>query len=208
MKTEFKGLTQSTIKLLNKEENVDVDFKREGIESEDIVAFANSKNGGVILIGVDEIKDEPGKVIKGKIVGTKVGDPEKLKIINKATDCLPPIQVKITYENIDDLPIIKVIIPSGPFRPYCTRRGVYKTRVNGRNAPLDPDQLFEIFFEREGKKFIERFQEATKGLMNELNKLVENFEVAEKKISDSLEGISSSADEAESNSMDTQSTVD
>lgn len=77
MKTEFKGLTQSTIKLLNKEENVDVDFKREGIESEDIVAFANSKNGGVILIGVDEIKDEPGKVIKGKIVGTKVGDPEK-----------------------------------------------------------------------------------------------------------------------------------
>lgn len=201
MKTEFQNITPETAKLLDKEEGTDVDFKVDGIDAEDIVAFANSKNGGVILIGVEEIKDGLGRV-RGKVVGTRVGDNEKLRIINKALDCLPPIQVNIIYENISDKPIMRVEIPRGAYRPYCTKKGVYKTRNDGRNQALTSDQLFDIFLEREYKSFIDKFKEATKELKDDVTEIASQLEGTEHRITTALDHIESSVGSAESDAYD------
>ncbi len=201
MKTEFQNITTETKKLLNKEEGTDVDFKVEGIDSEDIVAFANSKNGGIVLIGVEEVKDELGRV-RGNVIGAKIGDTEKLKIINKALDCSPPIQVNIIYENVSDKPIIKVEIPRGPYRPYCTKKGVYKTRNDSRNQALTSDQLFEIFLEREYKTFIDKFKDATKELKDDVTEIAMQLENTEHRVTTALEHIGSSVGSAESDAYD------
>jgi len=48
MKTEYKNLSKKAKALLNREEDYEVDWKRgiNGLEAEDIVAFANSKKRG------------------------------------------------------------------------------------------------------------------------------------------------------------------
>jgi ATP-dependent DNA helicase RecG len=60
MKFQQKGKHKSMLsteevrKIINKEENLEIEFKESlsGLKSEDIVAFANSKGGGIILVGV------------------------------------------------------------------------------------------------------------------------------------------------------------
>ena len=66
---EYIEISPEAQKILDNEENFDVDFKRNGkVDPEDLVAFANSKNGGVILLGVDEFTNSNGRQ-KGKPVG-------------------------------------------------------------------------------------------------------------------------------------------
>jgi len=167
---EYKGLSQRAIQLLNTQENILVDFKRsiDGLKSRDLVAFANSKNGGAILIGVDEMDNENG-LQRGKVVGCVVNDEEKMKIVSKAQSCIPEIEIKIFIENIDQNPFFRIEIPSGKYKPYCTAKGIYMIRGDGRNNPLTPNNLLNIFLEEQGKEFIERFSYATKKLDQELS---------------------------------------
>ena len=62
-------LPVATKQLLSRPEGLEVDFKRdaEAVKQDDLVAFANS-GGGVILVGVDESKGRNG-VQKGIVVG-------------------------------------------------------------------------------------------------------------------------------------------
>jgi ATP-dependent DNA helicase RecG len=167
---EYKTLSKRVKQLLSCEEGYEVDWKSriKGLESEDIVAFANSKDGGAILIGVDEIKGGDGRQ-KSKIVGCQISDENKMKIKSKAQNCVPPIEIDIITENAADEPFYRIEIPSGNNKPYCTLKGVYKIRDDGNNQTLTPNKLLTIFIETESEIFLKRFKNAAKELEEVLN---------------------------------------
>ncbi len=184
--------------LLSKEEGYDVDFKREmkGIKPEDLVAFANSPVGGTILVGVDEGIDASGQQ-HGSIYGCPIGDKEKLTLLSKAGECRPPVGVEVFIENEDsDKPFYRIEIPSGPYKPYCTNKGIYQIRGDGRNNPITPEKLLDMYLELQGSAFIDRFKNATKELNDNLqqtkvqvNILNQNLESIKEKIDQNMKGI-------------------
>jgi ATP-dependent DNA helicase RecG len=226
------SISKITIKLLEKEEGYDVDFKRDrnGLKPEDLVAFANSPNGGNILIGIDEDFDIDGKQ-KGKIVGCRVSDTEKLAILGKASECRPPVDIEIFTENFDsDKPFYRIEIPSGQYKPYCTNKGLYLIRGDARNNPLTPEKLLDIFLEENGAEFIERFKYATSELntnlqkskdeiskldqnvgsmiekvKKDLSKMVSDMDTFSKRVHDQLDDIFSTAEEANESAYDANS---
>lgn len=182
------GLSERAKKLLNLEEGYDVDFKERlsGLDVEDLVAFANSPTGGAILIGVRETTDDTGRQV-GQVVGCDIGDQQKQSILNKAEECMPPIDIEVCVEETTEGSFYRIEIPSGPNKPYCTRKGIYKTRKDGRNAVLHPAQLLSIFLEQEGGRFIERFSQATSAFENQLNLMMADLEDMGAHLSQQLE---------------------
>ena len=160
-----KSITKRCKNLLAKEESYDVDFKLclKGLTVDDLVAFANSPTGGTILIGVDEDTNDIGRQV-GKVVGCKVGDNEKMIIMNKANECRPPVDITIFVENEDVNPFYRIEIPSGQFKPYSTPKGTYLIRGDGRNLALNRDRLLQMFLDEQGDTFLNRFKNATEDL--------------------------------------------
>lgn len=199
--------------LINKEESYDVEFKESisGLKSEDLVAFANSDKGGIILIGVKEDRTLGGRQ-KGQVIGTKITDGLKLSILDKAQSCRPAVNVQISVEEVDGAYIYKIHITSGTSKPYCTYSGIYKTRGDGRNRALYPTELLELFMEQEKNKFISNFRESTRDLEDILKEtkkgMLEELKSMESSIEDSLKGIYSSASSAEDSSSSVERTVD
>jgi len=204
-KLEYKGLSKRAKLLLSRQESYDVDFKRaiSGLDSEDFVAFANSRRGGTLLIGVDETETPDGRQ-RGKIVGCPVGDKEKLSIISRAESCIPAIEIKVIVENAGALPFFRIEIPSGPQKPYCTSRGTYKIRGDGINFPLTPQRLLTMFLESESQEFIEKFRDATEDLEQKLGRLFESSVTLEEVLSRTF----ASARNAESLADETSSASD
>ena len=169
---EYKTVRQSTKQLLGRSEGFDVDFKKQAdnLKAEEFVAFANSASGGSLLIGVDEEADAQGRQ-RGKIVGCRVDDEARLMIQNKASDCSPPIEVVVCVENTNDLPFLRVDIPSGDMKPYCTPGGRYMTRGDGRKLPLLPQELLTVFLQERAEEFAVRFREATSSLQSDIDTL-------------------------------------
>lgn len=170
-KRKYSGISTRAKVLLNKEESFDVDFKSNSeISIEDLVAFANSESGGTILLGVDEIENEDGTQ-KGKIIGCNVSDMNKLKIVNKANQCIPHIDISIHIENSKDKPFYRLEIPSSKNKPHCTQKGIYKTRGDGANKPLLPQELIRIYLDSESDNFLKKYSKATIEMRNELQNL-------------------------------------
>jgi hypothetical protein len=168
----FKGITKKCREYLNSGENNHIEYKLnvDGLSTDDLVAFANSDSGGTILFGVTEIEEKNGQQ-KGKIVGINITDENKQKIMNKVNNCTPLIEIELFYENILVKPIIRLEIPPGKNKPYCTQKGTYLIRGNARNNAIKPNELLEIFLENEYKTFLNRFKESTK----DINESVSNF---------------------------------
>lgn len=219
-KTEYENISEKTEMLLSKEEGFDVEFKESisGLDNSDFVAFANSDTGGTILIGIREDKRANGKQ-KPIIVGSPIGDDIKQSIISKAMSCIPPINTEVYYENVSDKPFIRIEIPAGENKPYCTQGGRYKIRRDGRSSGMRPSMIFNILIEKEYLKFSKRFKEATTELEKELTKLksnvgekmrelYDNLDKLEVKISESLNNIFSASRNAESISDETSSISD
>lgn len=190
-------------------EGIDVEFKESvgGVDSTDLVAFANSPEGGAILIGVHETKDENG-LQRGEPVGIAIGDDSKLKIINKAMSCVPPVHVEVFAENLSDKPFYRLEVPPGPLKPYCSSGGTYKLRVDGRIRPLHPEALLDLFLQREGTKFRERFAEATQQIVADLRSTLGSIEEIKGVVDQKLEGIGSTLEWAEFKVDDTASTIE
>jgi len=174
-----KWITKRCRNLLAKEESFDVDFKvcLKGLAVDDLVAFANSPTGGTILIGVDEDTNAIGRQV-GKVVGCKVGDNEKMIIMNKANECRPPVDITIYVENEDENPFYRIEIPSGQFKPYSTPKGTYLIRGDGRNLALNRDMLLQMFLDEQGDTFLNRFKNATEdlgGSVVETNRKLDTF---------------------------------
>jgi predicted HTH transcriptional regulator len=172
IKRESADLSDRTLAMISTAESANVDFKREasGVKSSDLVAFANSESGGTLLIGVDEFTDESG-LQKGQVVGCDVDDNTRLMMINKATDCVPSLEIQIFIENLADKPLMRVEVPSGRMKPYCTSRGEYSIRTEGRNRALYPEELLTIFMDREGDKFVSRFKDAVAQLEDRVDQV-------------------------------------
>ncbi len=141
-----------TKRLLARSEGLQVDFKRdaESVKPDDLVAFANS-GGGTILIGVDEIKGANG-IQRGKIVGCDVSDKERNKIVSRANSCRPAIPVTITIEFNGKQAIMRVDIQKGGL--HCTSNGTYKIHRDGQNDIIDPALMAEIIVKLERAKIL------------------------------------------------------
>ena len=170
-KRKYLSISTRAKVLLNKEESFDVDFKSNSeISIEDLVAFANSEIGGTILLGVEEIENEDGTQ-KGKVIGCDVSDATKLKIVNKANQCIPHIDISIHIENSKNKPFYRIEIPSSKNKPHCTQKGIYKTRGDGANKPLLPQELLRIYLDSESDNFLKKYSKATFEMRNELQNL-------------------------------------
>jgi len=180
MARAFKGYTGITKKLLSRGEGSDVDYKEilKGLTSDDLVAFANSELGGTILVGVKESIREDGSMF-GLPIGHAIGDGVEHQIRNKASQCVPAIKVSISFEGTSEKPIVRIKIPSGDSKPYCTNKGTYKIRDGNMNAAIHPPKLLQMFIVSETEIFTERFQENTRNLEKMtagIYKLIDNLE--------------------------------
>lgn len=193
-KTEFQGVTLRTRQMLASNENLSVDFKREanGVKSSDFVAFANAKEGGTLLIGVDEYTSSNG-LQRGKIVGCLVDDKARLALVNKALECTPSLEIQVYVENLKQRPFLRIEIPAQSNRPFCNSRGEYSIRANGRNRALYPSELLSIFLESESELFDHRFQgvagsledqvkQVNRAVSEQLINVSENIEQFEKQL--------------------------
>lgn len=207
-KQNFKTITSATQLLLDSGENDSVDYKRDikGLKSEDLVAFANSPNGGSILIGVEEI-EENGVTI-GRVVGCETSDQSRLNIVTKALNCIPPISITVTIENTKENPFFKIVIPESNLKPHCTLSGTYKIRKDNRNSVLTPEELLELFLEKEAKKFNRKFKKATKKLFKNIDSVNQSVSFMESTIVSSIQNISSTLEWTEMEASDAKSTID
>lgn len=207
--SEFKGISQRARRLLSRGEDRHVDYKRDvnGLHAEDLVAFANSSDGGAILIGVVEAKDGRGRQ-RGNPVGCPIGDNVKLQIMGKALSCSPPVQLEIFTENLNSNPFYRIEIPSGLQKPYATNNGTYKIREDARNAPLLPADLLRMFLEREVEEFRRRFSEATGDLETQVLEITNTVSEMEYTISSKIEDMTSSLGLTEYQVGEATSTID
>lgn len=194
----FKAISLRARNLLALEENLDVDFKKSlaGLDSEDLVAFANSKHGGAILIGVAEEKLSHGRR-RGRVVGCDVGDKERVGIVSRAHGCFPPIDIEVFIENLQSKrPFLRIEVAPGRDKPYCSSGGTYKIRGDGRNLPLVPSQLLQMFLENQSRDFVERFRQATTILDQKLVHLIRQAN----SLDNTLLGLEDGVSDAQSNS--------
>ncbi len=155
----FDGLSPRAEQLLNGTEGLTIDFKRnaKSVSADDLVSFANSTKGGVLLLGIEDAEDKEGRQV-GQIVGCEISDGMKLLITNKAFSCIPPVPIEIYIENSSNIPFYRIEISSGSNKPYCTAGGTYKVREDGRNKILQPSELLELFLDAASQQFTERFR--------------------------------------------------
>jgi ATP-dependent DNA helicase RecG len=122
--------------ILQEGEDYRHDFKEAVSDlAEDIVAFANS-SGGRILIGVAADRS---------IAGVADMDEAKSRVQNTAGHCDPPLSV--TFEEVGN--VLVVHVPEGTDKPYRCAKGFY-LRVGPNSQKLNRDQIVE-FLKAEGK---------------------------------------------------------
>lgn len=178
-----------TKELLEGEEGYDVEFKESvnGVKPKYFVAFANSKNGGTILVGVsEEAKDGQEPPV---VVGCNIGDRSKRKLITRAQNCRPPVDIEINEETLDGEDFYRIDIEPGNSKPYCTEKGKYKIRDDGNVKGLHPEELLEIYMEEESKKFLKRFEEATKDLVSDFESMEKRLSLFKERVNENLNEI-------------------
>lgn len=172
--------------MLSEGENHKVDFKKipDGISAEDLVAFANSEDGGQILVGVVETSLHGAQT--GEVRGCEVSDAAILQILNKASSCIPPVSVHVFIENLDSKPILRLNIPPSENKPHCTPKGIYCRREGTRTRPLHPGELLGIFLEKEARVFSARFEAAAEQITENISELESTLESTIKNMTDQL----------------------
>ena len=108
---------------------------------EDIVAFANTK-GGSILLGVKDDRT---------ITGERLTNDLKARINSIARNCSPPIQVKL--KQLGD--IVSIEVPHGEEKPYSCKSGYFR-RLDGTTQKMTNHELRIMFQEGETTPFEER----------------------------------------------------
>ena len=129
--------------LVQEGEGLTVEFKEHFTPriDEDIVAFANTK-GGVILLGVRDDRT---------VSGEKLTNDLKARINSIARNCNPPVQVKIKQlQNI-----IALEVPRGEEKPYNCSSGYFR-RLDGTTQKMTNHELRIMFQEHEKISFEEK----------------------------------------------------
>jgi len=129
--------------LVQEGEGLTVEFKEHYTPriDEDMVAFANTK-GGVILLGVRDDRT---------VSGEKLTNDLKARINSVARNCNPPVQVKIKQlQNI-----IAIEVPQGEEKPYNCSSGYFR-RLDGTTQKMTNHELRTMFQEHEATPFEEK----------------------------------------------------
>src|SRR3990172_4854280 len=132
------------IKILVQEgEGLTIEFKERFTAriDEDMVAFANTK-GGVILLGVRDNRT---------IAGEELTNDLKARINSIARNCPPPVQVKL--KQIQN--IIAVEVLQGDEKPYACGSGYFR-RLDGTTQKMSNHELRTMFQEHETTPFEEK----------------------------------------------------
>lgn len=193
-------MNADTLRMIDGEEGLIVEYKRsvDAVEQDDFVALANAK-GGTILIGVEE-KRKNGRQF-GSVVGCATGEENRRKLVNKASSCLPAVNIQITIEGSGSCKIFRVDVHESTQKPCCTQSGTYKIRKDGTNVAIDPELMTGMILERESKEFLSRFKAAGDSIIAELNKV-------KKALEDKLEDVELSAMEAADAARDASSSAE
>jgi len=126
-----------------------IELKRElndGLEKE-IVAFLNSREGGILYLGVDD---------NGRAIGVPQPDEVQLKIKDRLKNNILPSCMglfDIVQEVKEGYQILKITILSGPEKPYYLRKqgmsekGCY-LRVGSAAEPMSNRMIEDLFAKR------------------------------------------------------------
>ncbi len=128
---------------LHEGEGLTVEFKEKFSShiDEDIVAFANTK-GGTLLLGVRD---------NGVVVGERLTNDLKGRINSIARNCKPSISVNVSQnENI-----VAIEVPEGSEKPYSCGSGYYR-RLNGNTQKMSHDEIRVMFRENDVVSFEEK----------------------------------------------------
>src|SRR3990172_12465960 len=129
--------------LIKEGEGLTVEFKEHFTPriDEDIVAFANTK-GGVILLGVRDDRT---------VSGEKLTNDLKARINSITRNCNPPVQVRIKQLHT----IIAIEVPQGEEKPYSCSSGYFR-RLDGTTQKMSNHELRIMFRENEKISFEEK----------------------------------------------------
>ena len=132
-------LVNELLEIVNNGENFYIEFKEEQIKSKDlgeeIVAFANSE-GGTILIGVSDDKN---------IVGTQ-DDKIEEKIMNICrNNVIPNIIPNFEIVETNNKKVVVLTIPKGISKPYYTVDNKYYIRVGTTKRIASREELLRLF---------------------------------------------------------------
>jgi hypothetical protein len=109
--------------------------------AESAIAFSN-KNGGIILIGIDD---------NGKIEGAFGGGWEDLIAQSLRDRCEPPIEPTVRRVILEDKTVYIVMIPDSSNKPHLLRgAGTIYIRVAGTDKPVTRYELDELIDRRRG----------------------------------------------------------
>jgi hypothetical protein len=112
--------------------------------AESAIAFSN-KNGGVILVGVDD---------NGRVEGAFGGGWEDLITQSLRDRCEPPVEPTVRRVILEDKPVYAVLIPESSNKPHLlSGTGTIYIRIAGTDKPATRHELDELF---ERKERIER----------------------------------------------------
>lgn len=130
-------------------ENNRIEYKRElstGLEKE-VIAFLNYREGGIIYIGINK---------NGNIYGLADADGDQLKIKDRLKNNIRPSALglfDIVSEERDGKGILKIIVASGPEKPYhlkkygMSEKGCF-IRLGSAAEPMPQKMIDELFAKR------------------------------------------------------------
>ncbi|MEK7384374.1 MAG: ATP-binding protein, partial [Elusimicrobiota bacterium] len=129
--------------MIREGEGLAVEFKERYSSriDQDIVAFANTR-GGVILLGVSD---------EGKVVGETLTNDLKAKINDLARNCKPGISVQASQSG----KVVVVEVPEGTVKPRSCSDGYFR-RLNGTTQKMSHDEIQIMFRENDPVPFEER----------------------------------------------------
>ena len=129
--------------LVREGEGLTVEFKERYSSriDQDIVAFANSR-GGSVLLGVTD---------DGRIIGERLTNDLKAKINDLARNCKPRISVQLSQS----AKVVVVEVAEGTEKAYSCGDGYFR-RLNGTTQKMSPDELRLMFRENDPVPFEER----------------------------------------------------
>jgi ATP-dependent DNA helicase RecG len=119
--------------LIAEGEGLTIEFKEKYSSkiAQDIVAFANTK-GGTILLGLTD---------NGEISGEKLTNALKSQIVDLGRNCKPAIVVQI--KKLSDK-VIAIHVPEGQDKPHMCSEGFYK-RFDALTQKLTPTEVRDLF---------------------------------------------------------------
>ncbi len=155
----------------------------ENLEKE-VVAFLNNREGGAIYIGIDD---------GGNVLGVENPDDLQLRIKDRLKNNIHPNCLglfDILEESMEEKQVIKVLVASGPEKPYClkklgmTEKGCF-IRVGTASEPM-PQRMIDRLFARRVRNSIGKIRSNQQNLKFEQLKIY--YEEAGKKLNGRFAG--------------------